>query len=235
MSNALDWDDIALRLGLAVLAGAVFGLNRSGHGHEAGLRTTLLVCVAAALAMLQANWILVATQGSWNSVFRLDVMRLPLGILSGIGFIGAGAIIRRGDAVRGLTTAATLWIVTVIGLCFGGGQIGLGLVASAIGYVALSVLGWVEAFIPQERRGTLTVAATADGPSQDTMRSMLRAAGLRVESFRLTHWLDPEPRHQMEYEVKYRASGGGDAALRLVDDLVVRPGVASVHWRCFEV
>jgi putative Mg2+ transporter-C (MgtC) family protein len=235
MSNALGWGDIALRLGLAVLAGAVFGLNRSGHGHEAGLRTTLLVCVAAALAMLQANSILVATQGSWNSVFRLDVMRLPLGILSGIGFIGAGAIIRRGDVVRGLTTAATLWIVTVIGLCFGGGQLGLGLVASGIGYGALSVLGWAEGFIRQERRGTLTVAATSSGPSEDAVREMLRAAGLRVQSFRLAHWRDPEPRHQMEYDVKYRAGGGPDAALRLVSELVGRPGVASVNWRCFEV
>ena len=235
MSGTLDWDDIALRLGLAVVVGAVFGLNRSGHGHEAGLRTTLLVCVAATLAMLQANSILVATQGSWNSVFRLDLMRLPLGILSGMGFIGAGAIIRRGELVRGLTTAATLWIVTVIGLCFGGGQIGLGLVGAAIGYVALSVLGWAEGFIPQERRGTLTVAASAGGPSEDAVRAMLRAAGLRVESFKLTHWRDPEPRHQVEYEVKYRKGGGIDAALRLVDDLVARPGVASVNWRCFEV
>jgi len=235
MSDTLGWDDIALRLALALVAGAVFGLNRSGHGHEAGLRTTLLVCVAAAVAMLEANLILVATQGSWNSVFRLDVMRLPLGILSGIGFIGAGAIVRRGDVVRGLTTAATLWIVTVIGLCFGGGQIGLGLAASAIGYGALSVLGWVEGFIPQERRGTLTVAATADGPSEGALRAMLAAAGLRIESFELTHWRDPEPRHQMEYEVKYRAEVGTDAAMRLVDELLGRPGIASVHWRCVEV
>jgi hypothetical protein len=92
----------------------------------------------------------------------------------------------------------------------------------------------VEAFIPQERRGTLTVAATANGPSEDAVREMLRAAGLRVQSFRLTHWRDPKPRHQMEYDVKYRASGG-DPALRLVGDLVARPGIASVNWRCFEV
>ncbi len=235
MSNTLDWDDIALRLALALLVGAVFGLNRSGHGHEAGLRTTLLVCVAAALAMLQANWILAAMRGSWNSVFRLDLMRLPLGILSGMGFIGAGAIIRRGELVRGLTTAATLWIVTIIGLCLGGGQIGLGLVGAAIGYVALSVLGWAEAFIPQERRGTLTVAANANGPPEEAVRAMLRAAGLRIQSFRLTHWCDPEPRHQMEYQVKYRKTAGADAALRLVSDLVGRPGIASVHWRCFEL
>jgi putative Mg2+ transporter-C (MgtC) family protein len=58
-----------------------------------------------------------------NSIVRLDIMRLPLGILSGVGFIGAGAILRRGDTVRGVTTAATIWLVTVVGRCFGGGQL----------------------------------------------------------------------------------------------------------------
>jgi hypothetical protein len=72
-----------------------------------------------------------------NSIVRLDIMRLPLGILSGVGFIGAGAILRRGDTVRGVTTAATIWLVTVIGRCFGGGQLGLGAAATVIGVAAL--------------------------------------------------------------------------------------------------
>ena len=63
----------------------------------------------------------------------MDLMRLPLGILSGMGFIGAGAIFRRGDAVVGVTTAATLWFVTVMGLCFGAGQLPLGAAMLAVG------------------------------------------------------------------------------------------------------
>ena len=72
-----------------------------------------------------------------DSFAVLDLMRLPLGILSGMGFIGAGAIVRTGSLVRGLTTAATLWFVTVLGLCFGGGQLALGLAVLALGVLVL--------------------------------------------------------------------------------------------------
>ena len=83
-------------------------------------------------------------------------MRLPLGILSGMGFIGAGAILHRGNMVTGVTTAATLWFVTVMGLCFGGGQIGLGLIALALGLVVLWGLKWVEQHTETNRRARLS-------------------------------------------------------------------------------
>ena len=123
MPLSLTWSEIALRLGLAVLAGAAVGLDRGEHGRPAGLRTNLLVCLAAAVAMLLAN-LLLPTSGKTSSSFAvLDLMRLPLGILTGMGFIGAGAILRRDGLVLGVTTAATLWLVTVIGLCFGAGRL----------------------------------------------------------------------------------------------------------------
>src|SRR5271170_6715244 len=132
MPVVITWQDIALRLGLAVVAGTLVGLNRGEHGRPAGLRTTLLVCLAACIAMIQAN-ILTGTAGRRpDSFVMMDTMRLPLGILSGIGFIGAGAILRKGNMVLGVTTAATLWFVTVMGLCFGGGQLALGLIALAL-------------------------------------------------------------------------------------------------------
>jgi putative Mg2+ transporter-C (MgtC) family protein len=71
------------------------------------------ISVAAAVAMIQANWLVVHMPDTHVSILRLDTRRLPLGILSGIGFIGAGAILRRGDIVRGVTTAATIWLMTV--------------------------------------------------------------------------------------------------------------------------
>lgn len=104
----------------------LIGLNRGERGHAAGLRTTTLVCLAASVAMIQMN-LLLPVAGKKSDFFSvMDIMRLPLGILSGMGFIGAGAILRKGDTVSGVTTAATLWLVTVIGLCFGGGQLWLG-------------------------------------------------------------------------------------------------------------
>jgi putative Mg2+ transporter-C (MgtC) family protein len=91
-------------------------------------------------------------------------MRLPLGILTGIGFIGAGAILRRGDMVLGATTAATIWFVAVLGICFGGGQIWLGLAALGLGLFVLWILEWVEPLIRRDRLASLTVAISAKGP-----------------------------------------------------------------------
>jgi len=137
MPTTLGWSEIALRLALTVVAGSLIGLNRGEHGRPAGLRTTLLVCLAASVAMIQTNLLLMTVGKTQDSFVVMDIMRLPLGILSGMGFIGAGAIVRRDNIVLGVTTAATLWFVTVIGLCFGGGQIILGLVSLGLGLMVL--------------------------------------------------------------------------------------------------
>src|SRR5262245_61760234 len=126
MPTSITWSDVVVRLALATAAAALVGFNRGEHGHTAGLRTTILVGVAAAASMIQVN-LIVAMAGAKPSSVTLDPMRLPMGVLSGMGFIGAGAILRRGSIVVGVTTAATLWYVTVMGLCFGGGQTALGL------------------------------------------------------------------------------------------------------------
>lgn len=152
MSLEITWQGIALRLLLTVIGGVLIGLNREEHGQGAGLRTTLLVCLAASLSMIQANLLLGVAGKAQNSYVVLDLMRLPLGILSGMGFIGAGVILRKGNMVRGITTAATLWFVTVMGLCFGGGQIGLGLAALILGVIILGGLKQVEKRIKQDAR-----------------------------------------------------------------------------------
>src|SRR5262249_12252360 len=127
MSTHLEWYDIALRLALTVLAGLVLGFDRSERGRAAGVRATLLGGVGAAVAMIEANLLLPTTGKAADSFVNFDVMRLPLGVLTGIGFIGGGAILKKGELIVGLTTAATLWLATIIGLCLGAGQIGLGL------------------------------------------------------------------------------------------------------------
>src|SRR6185437_6216889 len=119
MPSEIDWQEIALRLFCTVFAGAVIGFNREEHGRTAGLRTTILLCLSASLAMILANLMVNMTGKTSESFIQLDAMRLPLGILTGVGFIGAGAILRRDNLVLGVTTAATLWFVTVMGLCFG--------------------------------------------------------------------------------------------------------------------
>jgi putative Mg2+ transporter-C (MgtC) family protein len=90
-----------------VIAGGLFGLDRSERGRVAGLRTTILISLVACLSMIEVNLLISLSGKAPDSYVVLDLMRLPLGILSGMGFIGAGAIVRRDQFVVGVTTAAT--------------------------------------------------------------------------------------------------------------------------------
>ena len=155
MTLTVTWPDVGLRIALTILAAGAIGFDRDIEGHSAGLRTSLLVALAACLAMLQANWLMNSVGKSPGSFVDLDLMRLPLGILTGVGFIGGGAILKRGDNVQGLTTAATLWFVTVIGLCFGGGQIGLGVAGGLLALLILRALKMVEVKLKREHASRL--------------------------------------------------------------------------------
>jgi len=108
MLTHIQWTDVALRLALTVLAGLAIGYDRSEQGKAAGMRTTLLVCLAASVATIQVN-LLLPTEGRASDSFVMnDLMRLPLGILTGIGFVGGGAILRRDNIVTGVTTSRDL-------------------------------------------------------------------------------------------------------------------------------
>jgi putative Mg2+ transporter-C (MgtC) family protein len=153
--------DIALRLALTFAASAIIGFNRGARGHAAGFRTTILVGLAASVAMIQANILLPLSGKTPGSFAVMDLMRLPLGILTGVGFIGGGTILKKGDLVTGVTTAATLWLVTVIGLCLGGGQLLLGTAATMLAVLTLWGLKWVDVKIPREHRARLVVSCVA--------------------------------------------------------------------------
>ena len=185
-----SWTDIAIRLALTMLAGAIIGLNRGARGHAAGFRTTILVGLAASVAMIQANILLQLSGKTPESFSVMDLMRLPLGILTGVGFIGGGTIIKKGDIVVGVTTAATLWLVTVIGLCLGGGQLILGMVATALAVITLWLLQWVDVMIPREHRARLIITSDA---SWSTLDEVSRIVGpMRCRAHFQERKLDPE-------------------------------------------
>jgi len=170
------WPDIIFRLAAAALASTILGFDRGIHGHAAGLRTTTLVGVAAAIAMVQANILLPVEGKTIGSFATLDLMRMPLGILTGVGFIGGGVIIKKGASIRGVTTAATLWITTTIGLAFGGGQMLLGLIGTFMGIATLVCFRWVDSHIHRRREGILVLAGQTGLPSPD-LNSRLRPLG----------------------------------------------------------
>jgi putative Mg2+ transporter-C (MgtC) family protein len=229
MALNLQWQEIALRLALTLVAGAVVGINRSEHGRPAGLRTTLLVCLAASVAMIQANLLLATSGKAPNSFVTLDLMRLPLGILSGMGFIGAGTILRRDNLIQGVTTAATLWFVTVVGLCFGGGQLILGATALVIGLVVLWGLNAVEEMLPQDRYSTLTLTLGRDRPTDEEVAETIRAAGLRVVVQGMYYDATTE-RRELKCEVRWKAKSGDARIPSIVKELSQLPGVSSLRW-----
>jgi putative Mg2+ transporter-C (MgtC) family protein len=222
----IGWGEIALRLALTVVAGIVIGVNRSEQGHAAGLRTTLLVCLAASLSMLQVNLLLPMTGKTSSSFAVMDLMRLPLGILSGMGFIGAGAIVRKDNLVHGLTTAATLWFVTGLGLCFGGGQLALGLVGLALGVLTLEVLKRVENRSRQDRHAMVS----ANGPTEEELTSQLEAEGYAISPWGVVTF-DQNRQRELRTEVRWRALPHESRSPAFLKEVVDHPGVLRLEWK----
>lgn len=182
-------DMVALRLGLCFLAAFALGWDREELGHPAGLRTMVLICVSAGTAMLLADWLLARTGGAGGGLTRLDLMRLAQGVLGGIGFIGAGTILKQGSIVRGVTTAATLWLTTVIGLCFGSGAWEIGTAATLVGLGTLQLLRRLETVLRRRSYGTVTIDF---GPGADlaALLDLLAAMGFRVKASTLVQGED---------------------------------------------
>ena len=133
----MDILDIAVRLGVATLVGVLLGLNRDLHGKSTGVRTLGLVCLGSALAVLSIH----AATGTEES-------RVIQGIVTGIGFVGAGAILKLADQheVKGLTTAAGLWITAAIGVAVGLGELGLAVIGTVLTVIVLALEGLEKAW-----------------------------------------------------------------------------------------
>ncbi len=230
MLLTLGWQELTLRLALTVVAGALIGINRDEHGRPAGLRTTMLVCLAAAVAMIQANILLPTTGKESDSFVVLDLMRLPLGILSGVGFLGAGAILRRSNLVVGITTAATLWIVTVIGLCFGGGQLALGAAATAIALVLLWGLKYVESYIRRDRQAALILVLDTSVLASLDLVDRLKAEGIKIAAQSVKYSNQAECA-EIHYDVQWRGLRTETRPPSCLQDIARRPGVQTLQWR----
>jgi putative Mg2+ transporter-C (MgtC) family protein len=154
-----DWH-AALRLGLAGVLGGAIGVERELRDREAGIRTHLLVSLGSALFTLVSAYGFHEFLTSGDVVVRADPTRIAAQIVTGIGFLGAGAIIREGLSVRGLTTAATLWIVAAIGMACGAGWYGPAVITTlftilALGPLRIVAYKWIDRIKPEENRLTV--------------------------------------------------------------------------------
>lgn len=217
----IGWPEVLLRLFVAAALGGAIGLERELRERQAGLRTHLVVSVGSAL------FTLVSAYGFAGFGPRVDPTRIAAQIVSGIGFLGAGAIIRQGLSVRGLTTAASLWLVAAIGMAAGAGYWEGALIAT---FGALVTLGPLRVFAfrilsrlrPVHDR--LLVEIPAGGSPAPVIEAIERQ-GARVVSLDVTQEGD---RRSVAAEVEL--SPGGTAAVAVVAGVAEVDGVLEVQW-----
>jgi putative Mg2+ transporter-C (MgtC) family protein len=184
----LGWDEALLRLALAAALGGVVGIERELREREAGLRTHLLVALGSTLFTIVSAYGFHAFLSSGANVVRADPTRIAAQIVTGIGFLGAGAIIRQGLSVRGLTTAATLWVVAAIGLAVGAGYysgalITTGLVVLALWPLRVVAYRVVRRFRPEEGRLLVELGA---GESTGAVIDEVERVGARLQSIEVS-------------------------------------------------
>ena len=167
--------ELVLRLAVAAVLGGAIGVERELREREAGLRTHLLVSVGAALFTLVSAYAFTDFRYGLDSGITLDPTRVAAQIVTGIGFLGAGAIIRQGLAIRGLTTAAGVWVVAAIGMAAGAGYYLAAFVTTVVVLVGLGPLRWVERVLSRRVRregGILEVELRAGEPLTPVLRTL---------------------------------------------------------------
>jgi putative Mg2+ transporter-C (MgtC) family protein len=174
----ITWQTALLRLGLAVILGALIGLERERGERAAGMRTLALVSLGSALFMVISAYGF--SEFSGNNAFGLDPSRIAAQVVTGIGFLGAGTILLRRRLVRGLTTAAAIWAVAAIGLACGIGQIVIAIIATVLVLIVLVVLRSIEGFIFPRKRPHV-VRLRVDQSEVGTVLTQLRAIFARED------------------------------------------------------
>ena len=177
------------RLAGALVIGAMIGFERTFHGRPAGFRTHALVCLASALLMLvtvyQLHWM---TEVPLDTI-RADPTRVAQGIMTGIGFLGAGVIFKEGLTVRGLTTAASIWITAAIGILVGIGFWYAAILGAAATLIVLALFRFIEAHLPSEFYAHHMLRFARDRVmSEQDMHKLIRDHGFTIAnlSSRLT-------------------------------------------------
>lgn len=158
--------DLIIRLAVATLLGGLLGLEREIHGRPAGLRTHLLVCLGAAAFMIMSPLV-----GNMNLGFQGDPGRIAAQIVTGIGFLGAGAIVKEGVNIRGLTTAACLWVAAAIGMACGAALYAEAIFIWILAIFALVLLPYVEVIFKKHSYRVLEIAL----PLEVDVSSILQA------------------------------------------------------------
>lgn len=177
--------ELAVRILIAVLLGAGIGLERELSGQDAGLRTHISIAMGAALfGMVSAYSFTEFIQPRADTNYQVDVTRVASNVVTGVGFLGGGAIIKHGMTVRGLTTAASIWVTAAVGLAVGLGSIFTATVTAVILLFVLTGLRWPRRWLNRRavRRENVNIQIRANAEAGPVVDELLKLPGITVKS-----------------------------------------------------
>ena len=215
--------ELVLRIVVGTVLGAVIGYERDIHGRPAGLRTHAVVALASATFMVVSTHMVYFQNYKPGDFAEVDGSRIAASVVSGIGFLAGGAILRTGINVQGLTTAAGLWLVAAIGLCAGGGMYLESVAATIIGIAALTLLRKFEGKDKDTIRRRLQLTLSDDAIAIESLLGKLLEHNVNAT---LEGWDKEGSRRHLTFALKLPAIGGEQ---RLVDVLEHEPGIVRLH------
>jgi putative Mg2+ transporter-C (MgtC) family protein len=222
----ITWGEVALRLFVAAALTGAVGLERELRERAAGLRTHIMVGVGSALFTIVSAYGFNAFLQSGANVVRADPSRIAAQIVTGIGFLGAGAILRQGLSIRGLTTAAGLWVAAAIGMAVGAGYYSAALIGTGVVLVSLGPLRLAEGAIMSRRKreeGSLEIDLKPEQPLAPVLAVL---EGKRAAVRRIQLEEEPEGRElRIEVQLPLGVSGRD-----LVEELTQLDEVTAVRW-----
>lgn len=194
-----------LQLVMAAVLGGLIGMERQYRGRAAGFRTHLLVCVGCCLVMITSvafPRVYLPDFPDDQNIIRIDPARLAYSVMGGIGFVGAGAILKSGLAIRGLTTAASLWCVAAVGLALGLGLYWIAVFTGLLVLFSLLVLSLVEERIPSRWFRSICVVCDDKPEDVERIRQTIRGFGLQIREMSFTRDLEAG-RLTLRFQVAY--------------------------------
>jgi putative Mg2+ transporter-C (MgtC) family protein len=216
-----------IRLLLAILLGGLVGLEREVKGRPAGLRTHVLVCLGSTILLIAARNAGEAFDGvARGGSMVLDPNRISAGIVTGIGFLGAGAILRTGDLIRGLTTGATIWFVAAIGIVIGSGFYSLAAVATVIALLVLEAFDYIGHRIPAVIYRSLRVRIASGEREAFVNWCTQHLQEHRIRLQEVLYRIDLHGEYtDLTFRIRTRVS---HPVGELIDEMSARPGVREV-------
>lgn len=183
-----DYLSIIIRLLIAAFLSGLIGIEREAQQQPAGLRTHLLVGTGSCLMMILSVTGFDAFLERDSDAIRFDPSRIPSYVISGIGFLGAGTIIVHRGSVKGLTTAASVWVASGLGLVVGIGMYFVAVLTTVIVLIALSILGKLEAkFLPSHKQKEISLVAEDREDSFSTIQRLFEESGVEILDFHIEH------------------------------------------------